>query len=230
MTNQRVPVLVGISNTSFIESIKLAHFAADIGADALVLSPPYYFPLGQQEFIEYVQAMTVELPLPVYLYNIPSMTKVNIEVDTLRRVLDIEKIIGFKDSSGNMTSFHELIKLCEQRENFALLMGQEELLAEAVLFGAKGAVPGGANLFPRLFVDLYDAAKEKNIKKICELQKRLFELRKLYSCGQYASTFIKGVKCALELKGICSGYIAEPFRAFQQAEKDKIQEILSRIS
>lgn len=227
--NRRVPVLVGISDSSFIESIRLAEHAAECGAGAVVLAPPYYFPAGQPELLEYLQNLASRLPLPLFLYNMPSMTKVNIEVDTLRRAADIDGIIGFKDSSGNMIRFHEFLEVMRDRPEFAIFMGPEELMAEAVLFGGHGGVAGGANICPRLFVDLYNAAKARNMEKILELQQHLFLLRRLYSCGHYASTFIKGVKCALNLKGICSDFMAEPFRAFRAPERQKVEEMLRQL-
>src|SRR5690349_6231143 len=79
----RTEVLVGITDTAFVESIALARHAADCGATALVLSTPYYFPAGQTELQAYVEHMVTELPLPLVLYNMPSLTKVWFELDTL---------------------------------------------------------------------------------------------------------------------------------------------------
>ena len=95
----RLPVLVGITDSAFSESIGLAKAAADAGAQALVVAPPYYFPLGQPELLNYIRRLTTELPLPLYLYNMPAMTKVVIEPQTVRQVLEIRSIVGFKDSS-----------------------------------------------------------------------------------------------------------------------------------
>ncbi|MFA6931027.1 MAG: dihydrodipicolinate synthase family protein [Lentisphaeria bacterium] len=229
LINHRLPVLVGISDTSFSESLKLAEHAADAGADAVVLAPPYYFPSGQPELLEYLEHLAPHLPLPLFLYNMPSMTKVNIEVDTLRRASDIKNIVGFKDSSSNMIKFHEYLTAMRDRPDFSLLMGSEELMAEAVLFGGHGGVAGGANICPRLFVDLYNAAKKHDVDQITRLQECLFVLRRLYSCGRYSSTFIKGVKCALNLKGICSDCMEQPFRAFLEPEREQVRELLANF-
>jgi len=78
--NGRVPVLVGITDTAFIESVNLARWAADVGADAVVLAPPYYLPEGQPELQEYLDHIVAELPLPMFLYNMPSLTKVSFEL------------------------------------------------------------------------------------------------------------------------------------------------------
>jgi len=73
----RVPVLVGITDTSFVESVNLAQRAAQAGAAAVVLSAPYYFPAGQPELWEYIEDIAGALPLPVFLYNMPSHTKLS---------------------------------------------------------------------------------------------------------------------------------------------------------
>jgi 2-dehydro-3-deoxy-D-pentonate aldolase len=82
---RRVQVLVGITDTAFMESVYLARAAAESGADALVIAPPYYMPEGQPELQEYLSHLTPELPLPLYIYNMPSLTKVSFELDTVQR-------------------------------------------------------------------------------------------------------------------------------------------------
>ena len=80
----RVPLLVCITDTSFVESVNLAGHAADAKAAAVVLAPPYYFPAGQPELLEYVEHLVAELPLPLVLYNMPSHTKTAFSTETLR--------------------------------------------------------------------------------------------------------------------------------------------------
>jgi 4-hydroxy-tetrahydrodipicolinate synthase len=225
--DKRVPVLVGITDTSFSESIRLAEYAAECAADAVVLAPPYYFPAGQAELLEYLEHLAPKLPLPMFLYNMPAMTKINIEVDTLKQAAQIDGIIGFKDSSGNMIRFHEYVRAMRDNPEFSLLMGPEELLAESVLFGGHGGVCGGANIKPDLFVALYNAAKSQNMGEILSLQHELFTLRRMYSCGKYASSFIKGVKCALSCMNVCDDFMAEPFHAFRENERKSIQKYLT---
>src|SRR5580658_2237277 len=85
--NQRVPILVGITDTSFVESVQLAHYAANTGVDAVVVAPPYYLPEAQPELQEYLDHLVPELPLPLFLYNMPALTKVHIELETVRRAM-----------------------------------------------------------------------------------------------------------------------------------------------
>ena len=84
----RVPVLAGVTDTAFVESVALAKVAAEAGAAALVLTTPYYFPAGQTELTDYIGHFVPELPLPLMLYNMPALTKVWFEIDTLRRLAE----------------------------------------------------------------------------------------------------------------------------------------------
>ena len=223
LVGKRVPVLVGVTDAAFAETVELAERCAGCGADAVVLAMPYYFPAGQAELLEYLERLMPEIPLPLLLYNMPTMTKIDIAPETVRKAADIKGIVGCKDSSGNMGAFHQLLRLFADKPDFSLLMGSEELLGEAVLFGGDGGVPGGANLFPRLFVDMYNAAKAQDVAGILERQKRIHALREIYQIGRYPSSAIKGVKCALSLLGICDDFMEEPFHRFRQAERETLE-------
>ncbi len=190
----RVPVLVGITDTSFAESVKMAQKAADAGADGLVLAPPYYFPAGQPELLEYIERLVAQLPLPLFLYNMPSHTKVFFEPQTVLAASRMKQIVGLKDSSANMVYFHKLRLMFEKRDDFSLLVGPEELLAETVLLGGHGGVSGGANLYPKLFVDLYKAAKAGDLEKTRKLHRKVIQISStLYSVGKFSSSFVKGL-------------------------------------
>jgi 4-hydroxy-tetrahydrodipicolinate synthase len=227
----RVPVLVGITDTSFAESTNIARKAKKASAEAVVLAPPYYFPAGQMELLEYLKHLTAELPLPVFLYNMPSHTKLVFEPETIRAAADFPGVAGIKDSSGNMMYFRRLqALLLGDRPEFSVLMGPEELLAEAVLLGGHGGVAGGANLLPRLYVDLYNAACSKDIPRVEELHAKVMELStSIYHVGRYQSSFLKGLKCALSCIGICNDFMAEPFHRFRQAEHEVVERYVKQL-
>lgn len=230
LAGKRVPVLVGITDTAFTESINLARHAAKHGAHSVVLAAPYYFPAGQAELIEYLDDLVRELPLPMFLYNMPGLTKVNFEHDVIRAAMNWDKVIGIKDSSCDMIYFHKLLRLTKERPDWSLLVGPEELTAEAVLLGAHGGVNGGANIHPRLYVDLYQAAAAQDLAKLRELHTQVIELAsRIYAVGRHKSAIIKGIKCSLSLLGICNDAMAEPFHSFKQPERDQIQAHLQAL-
>jgi dihydrodipicolinate synthase/N-acetylneuraminate lyase len=227
----RVPVLVGITDTAFVESVRLAAHAADVGAQAVVLSAPFYQRVAQPELWEYLQRIVPTLPLPVFLYNIPSLTKVPFALETVRRAMDLPAVVGLKDSSGDMGYFHQVSRLVAERPGWSLLVGPEDLLAEAVLVaGAHGGVNGGANLVPRLYVELYEAAVRRDLARVADLHARVVRIvGTIYAVGQHGSAVVKGLKCALSLLGICDDFMAEPFRRFRDRERDQIRRHLAGL-
>ncbi|NLX99559.1 MAG: dihydrodipicolinate synthase family protein [Rhodopirellula sp.] len=227
----RVPVLVGITDTSFVESVRLADHAADAGADALVLSTPYYHPIDAGSLLGYVERITEELPRPVVLYSIPSHTKAAFDRPTLARAMELPNVIGLKDSSADLIHFHHVLRLARQRSQWSVLMGPEELLAESVLLGGDGGVCGGANLYPRLYVDLFHAAEAGDLTTARQLHQCVLQVAgTLYAIDSRPGSVIKGLKCALACLGICRDTMAEPFESFAEAERNTVRRHLDEIA
>ena len=226
----RVPVLVGVTDTSIIESENLAKKAADFGAEALVAAPPYYYAAGQPELISYFEKLAERVPLPLYLYNMPVHTKVMLEPKTVQRIAENPKVIGLKDSSANMTYFRLLQYTMKYHSDFQFFVGPEEMMADAVLLGANGGVNGGANMFPKLYVDLYKAAVAHDFEQIKLLQEKVLEVSSaIYTVGRYGSSYLKGLKCALSVMGLCDDYMADPFTRFSKEKRDKVEEGLEQL-
>lgn len=225
----RVPVLVGVTDPSIVETLNLASAASDAGADAAVLTTPYYFPAGQTELRRYVEHACQAMPLPTMLYNIPSLTKVTFELETLEQLTSIDQIIGVKDSSGDFDYFQSLLSLKDQRPDWSLMIGPEHLMARAVALGADGGVNGGANIFPSLFTKLYQAVTDQDEVQRDALQLQVERLQLIYDIGKYASRHIKATKSALSIRGICSDVLAQPFNHFFEPERTIVAAIISAI-
>lgn len=227
--NGRVPVLVGITDPAFVESVKIARVAEKHGADAVVLSMPYYFPAGQTELIRYIKHILPELPLPVMLYNMPSLTRVWFAIESIRELMDNPQIIGVKDSGGDLDYYESLLSLKERREDWSILIGPEHLMTRSVEMGGDGGVNGGANLFPKLFVDAFNAASAGDKERVAEMQKTIDQLQGIYEIGKYASKIVKAVKCGLSILDVCDDVMAEPFNSFLPPERQRVQEILESL-
>lgn len=226
----RLPLLVCISDTSITESINLSRLAEEYGADGVVSAPPYYYAPSQVELAEFYLDLVEQLPLPLFLYNMPSHTKVSFAPETIRRIADNRKVIGFKDSSANAVYFQSVMTVMQDRPDFSMLVGPEEITGEIVMMGGHGGINGGANMFPRLYVDLYNAAVAENIKEVRRLQKIVMQISTtIYTVGKYGSSYLKGVKCALSLLGVCNDHLAAPFYKFEEPEREKIRKALEAL-
>ncbi len=230
INRNRLPVLVCITDTSIVESIRMAQIAAECGASGVVSAPPYYFATGQPELAEFYEELVSQLPLPVFLYNMPSHTKVNFAPATIRRIAQNPRVVGLKDSSANTVYFQSVMHIMKDRPDFAMLVGPEEITAESVLMGAHGGINGGANMFPKLYVDMYNAAKTGNLAELHRLQPIIMQISStIYTVGQYGSSYLKGLKCALSILGICDDFIAAPFHKFNAPEREKIRLALEAL-
>jgi len=209
--HNRIPVLVCISDSSLSESISLARFSEKNNVAAVVATPPFYFGLNQQELIFYYQKLADNLPLPLFMYNIPAQTKVMIEASTVQTLALHPNIIGIKDSSGNTPYFHTLLHLLQDQPSFSVFAGPDEMLSTAILMGANGGVNSGSNLYPKLFVELYHAAVNGDVGRVIALHKKVMHLSaSVYRLGDTGTSFLKGLKAAMSVAGLCNDFLLSP--------------------
>ncbi len=223
LVNHRVPVVVGITDTSLSGSLLIAEYSADMGLDGVVIAPPYYLPIAQEEMREYLENLVTKLRLPFLMYDMPGCTKMHMSVETIRRAKELGAI-GVKDSSGDMTYLFSLIQEFKGSPNFSIIAGTELFLPETILHGGHGAVAGGANIFPKLFVDWYNASVDRDLDKIAVLRDKVMIINNtIYNVGKHSSKIVKGIKCALSVMGICDDYMAWPLRRHGREERKRIE-------
>ena len=216
----RVPILVGVTDCSFTESVDLAAIAHKYGAEAVVVAPPFYMNIGQAELIHYYQKLAEVVELPLFLYDMPSHAKISIEVETAVKLSKHPNIIGIKDSSGKIENFQALCEAFKQQPEFKIFVGPEEFLAETLKIGGDGGVTGGANLFPKLYVALYEAFEKKEYDAVKKFQETiLFLSNNLYQHGTYQSSYLKGLKAAMSFEGLCEDNFAPPLFSYTPSEK-----------
>ena len=229
-TDGRTPVLVAITDSSPVDSVALARRAADSGADAVVMAPPFYFPLQESELAGLVERVASESPLPVILYNMPALTKVSFDIETVDRLVDNPRVVGLKDSSGDMEHFRRLYDVTRRRSDWSLLIGPEHLLPEAIDLGAHGGVTGGANVWPELFVRIYEAARAGFVDELATLRSNAARFAHLYTIGPFsAASVVKGLKTALGQLSVCSPLMSPPLTALSPVESAEIEHLLASL-
>jgi 2-dehydro-3-deoxy-D-pentonate aldolase len=226
----RVPVLVGITDNSLAESVALANFAAVAGAQAVVCTAPSYFPAGDAGLLRFFKSLNSRLPLPLLLYNMPALTGMSFSMDFIRGMMAEENVIGLKDSSGDLNYFQAVREVAAERPDWTLMVGPERLLADAVDLGADGGVSGGANLHPRLLVDLYESSTARDQEKLTRAQADLAKLARLYqlqSCSNGPP--VAALKFALSCLGICQDHTAPPLLSFDPRDRAAVEALLDEL-
>lgn len=226
----RTALLVCATDTSASEAVALAGHAADCGADAVVFATPFYFPMTQSEVATYYERRAAEVALPVVAYNFPALTKVTISPDTVSQLLDNSKIVGFKDTSGDLRCFEQIRRLSQERSDWRLYMGPEELLVESVRLGGDGGVCGGANVLPELFVAIYEAAVAKQTDRLPPLLARAAVLARIYVGGEGpAAPGVRGLKAALAALGVGNGLMADPLAPADDDQRRRAAAVVSEL-
>ncbi|SEH16294.1 4-hydroxy-tetrahydrodipicolinate synthase [Natronorubrum sediminis] len=189
-----VPVLAGAAAPSVDEVVDYATHAADIGADAAVVTEPYFHGAndssGTHRFFE---AVADRSPLPLLLYNIPPCTGGSIPVETIRALADHENVLGIKDSSGDLEYFCSVMR--QTPEDFLALQGYDALLVPALRMGADGGLNALSNVAPAQYAELYETAADARGEEIQDAIVPLFD-----ACADHG--FAPATKTALEYDGV----------------------------
>jgi 4-hydroxy-tetrahydrodipicolinate synthase len=230
LVGSRVPIIVGITDTSYQDALRMAARASECGAQAVVAAPPYYFQVGQADLLQYFKRMASDSPLPLLLYNAPLNTRLWIDVPTVIEAAAEPNIVGLKDSSLNMGYFHAVREGVRSRPDFSLLVGPDDLLAEAVLLGAHGGMAGGSNVNPRLFVDLYEAAAARDMNRVAALHQQAIQFdNAVYRSAEDPHNPLRGLKAALSIMRICGDVMTPPLRPVSSLEREIIAQYLRGV-
>ena len=157
----QAPVIVGCGQPNVRRTHEQARAAADLGADGILVNPPFYFPMTQDEVVSFFADLVDASPLPVMLYNIPSMTGVAVEPATIPRLRDVG-VQGTKDSSGSPANTLAYLTALGPGSDFRVVVGGETFflhLLDAGVCATTGLVPGVA---PQLAARIYEAWHERN--------------------------------------------------------------------
>ncbi|MET7444087.1 MULTISPECIES: dihydrodipicolinate synthase family protein [unclassified Streptomyces] len=211
----RVPVLAGVIDTTTARVVQHARTAAELGADALVATAPFYTRTHTKEIAAHFRALRAAVDLPLFAYDIPVAVHSKLSAALVRELAEDGTLAGLKDSSGDEGGLRRLIVELGGREgrangpvpHFSVLTGSELTVDAALLAGADGVVPGIGNVDPAGYVRLYDAARAGDWDLAAREQERLIELFAMVDVGPEqdmgrSSSALGSFKHALRLLGV----------------------------
>lgn len=229
----RVPVVANISDCSTKLVIEHGRRALRAGADAVAVTPPYYYSNSQQELIDLYRAVRDAIDAPLFVYNIPSTVKVKVEVETIATLAAEGTIAGIKDSQNDLDFARSLLQALAQRgATLRVFLGTRSLIDAALLIGVDGAIPGIANVVPRACVDIYEAARAGDWAKAAAAQVKVNEAFRLarVATGSAQAANMGGMKAALKAMGIItSARLAAPLRTPDAGEQARIADLVREL-
>ena len=210
----RVPVYAGTGCISTRDTIRQSLKAQELGADALSIITPSFASASQDELIRHYETVAQAVDLPIILYNIPARTGNALAPATVRKLAEVDNIVGAKDSSGN---FDNLLQYIEKTRGgnkpFAILSGNDSLILWTLLAGGAGGIAGCANVFPHTMVRIYDAFMAGDFAEARRAQDSIRPFRDCFKFGNPNTI----VKMAVQELGYPVGRCRAPFNGLSEA-------------
>ena len=202
----KVVVIAHVGTTSTEQSVELARHAEETGADCVAAVPPYYHHHDDRSVVAFFRALVDAVKLPVYVYNNPKTSGVNVTAKLLRALADAG-VAGIKDSGFSFIDFTHLVLAMEDRPEFHFVVGTEGIALPAWMSGAKGCVSGLANAFPEIMVQLWNLFQQKRFEEAATLQMKVNRARQVLHIpsSTNAATYY-----ALHARGIDAGFPKPP--------------------
>ncbi|NTG90386.1 dihydrodipicolinate synthase family protein [Agrobacterium rhizogenes] len=229
--NGRVPLIVGVIDPTTDRVINHAEIAKAAGADAVVVTAPFYTVTSQSEILDHFRYIRDAVDVPLIAYDIPVCVHVKLQRQTIATLAREGAIIGVKDSSGDDGNFRYLLLDLADRKDIFLMTGSEIVVDNALLMGAHGVVPGIANVDPHGYVRLWNAAQRGDWVAARKEQERLCRLFEIVWVAQGrvsgGASGIGAFKAAMKSLGIIdTALMPRPRAALNDAETGKINDIL----
>jgi 4-hydroxy-tetrahydrodipicolinate synthase len=207
---RRVPVIAGAGSNSTAEAIDFAQHAERTGASAVLVVTPYYNKPTQEGLYQHFKAINDAISIPIFIYNIPGRSVIDMSVDTMKRLFELDHIAGVKDATANM------VRVSQQRaamgEGFLQLSGEDATALGFMAHGGHGCISVTSNVAPRLCAEFQDACLRGDFATALKLQDKLMPLH----IGLFLETNPAPVKYALSVLGKCSDKVRLPMVPISQ--------------
>ncbi len=223
----RVPVLAGAAEANVRETLAACEHYHRLGVRAVAIVSPYYYRLSPDNVYAYFKEIGRNTPVDVTLYNIPMFAS-PIDVPTIQRLSEeCEKIVGIKDSSGDVPQMMRMIEAVRpNRPEFCFLTGWDPVLMPMLLVGCDGGTNASSGVTPELTRKLYDLTKSGRLDEARPVQ---YAVQKLFDAMLYAADFPEGFRVGVELRGIRMGPGRQPLSDQHKAALSKLQATIRHL-
>lgn len=224
MVAKRVPVVIGVGSPGTSFSVDLAKHAEESGADAVYCVPPFYYTHDEEAILSYYRSIVGSIKIPLYIYNIPRTTRVNIKTRLMIKLANIHGIVGLKDSTGNLEQTQRVI----ESTDLDVFLGSEILFLPGFLLGAAGCVSGAVGpVFPEVVVELWRNFTKGDLEYSIECQKKVNALKLALTTP--GSALIPTIKEGIRLRGHRMGSALKPFRPLTENERNTLKKAINNV-
>jgi 4-hydroxy-tetrahydrodipicolinate synthase len=220
---KKVPVLAGAGGNNTREVIEMARACQKLGADGILSVTPYYNKATQEGLFQHYKAIAESIKIPIILYSVQGRTGVNIEPATVVRLAGIERIIGIKEASGNITQVAEILNRVP--EKFIVLSGDDAMTLPVISLGGRGVISVASNQIPGAMTELVRLANTGDFAGARELQRRWLPLMQI----NFVESNPIPVKWAMSVMGLLEPVYRLPLVEPLPASRQKIEQVLESV-
>jgi 4-hydroxy-tetrahydrodipicolinate synthase len=230
----RVPTVVNAGDCSTRLAIRHGKAALAAGADAIAVTPPYYYPNAQDELLAHFRQVREAVDLPLLIYNIPQTVKTKTEVATALKLAEEGTVIGVKDSQNDLDWFRQVVVGSRSRGlDFRCFLGTRFLIDAGTLIGAAGAIPSMSNVAPGACVATYEASRAGDWEAASKHQQHVMAVERIGRVAQGGclnAGLFSAMKTILMKNGIIAhNGVTAPLRPLTAAEIEKLDTIASEL-
>ena len=233
-TASQILTYAAVSGNCLKTSIEAAKRYFDLGIDVVVAHPPGFYPLTDNHLQKYYETLIENIPGPLIVYNIPLVTRISIPLDVVEKLSQHRRIVGLKDSEQDKARHDEAIDRWADRDDFSHLIGWATISADGLLLGSDGLVPSTGNLFPQLYVNLYNAARENDVETARRLQNETDEISRVYQKDFLICDSLAALKVMMHEAGLCQLHVLPPLQRINSerevAIRKKTVELLQKYN
>ena len=222
-TDGRIQVFAGTGSMSTRDTIELTQDALDAGAEAALVTSPFFFKPSGAEIVDHFTTLLGAVDIPVILYNVPKFTGYSVHPETILAIAEeCSNLVAVKDSGGNAGNMAEIIRLCGDK--LSALSGAADMVLPALMLGGKGAIVAVGNVIPGNCVQLYKAFKNGDLAEAGKRQHRASLVNKVL-VREHPQ--IAAIKAYLNATGRNAGVPRKPLHPLDPSLVEKIVSSLS---
>ena len=221
----RVPVICGVAQASVASVRTEIESAARLGADAVLVAPPFYYPMDQASVLAFYRRIAEDAPVPILVYNIPQFTKVVVEPATIATLASQGAVKGVKDSSRDFEYFEGVCIATREVDGFRVFTGSDSMLVASLAAGGSGTICGAANIAPDWVVRVYDDYARGDLAAARAGQDKVYQL----VMALRGDVFPSAIKAALHMLGICEPWPAPPATRLDERRESRLRDRLAEL-
>lgn len=216
----RIPVMAGAGSNSTREAVELTQHARQAGADAVLVVAPYYNKPNPEGIYQHYKALNDCADIPIYVYNIPGRSVIDISSETMARLAELPHVVGVKDATADLTRPLHQRQLCGN--DFVQLSGEDGTALAFMASGGHGCISVTANVAPARCAAFQDACLAGNYGKALEIHESLMPLHDTL----FIDTSPGPVKSAAHMLGLCREELRLPLVPVTQATAARVREAM----